>query len=64
MVDYETKDANIYAAWHVDYSKLDSCYTENITAAVDYAKMRDTLNATGRSIFYSLCGQYESYYGL
>ncbi len=53
---YETKDANTYAAWGVDYLKLDSCYTNGTPTVVEYSIMRDALNATGRPIFYSLCG--------
>jgi alpha-galactosidase len=56
---YETKDANTYAAWGVDYLKLDSCYLNGTPAAVEYGIMRDALNASGRSIFYSLCGMYS-----
>jgi hypothetical protein len=55
---YETKDANTYAAWGVDYLKLDSCNTDATPTDVEYSKMRDALNATGRPIFYSLCGMY------
>ncbi len=55
---YETKDANTYAAWGVDYLKFDSCYKNGTPAVVEYSIMRDALNATGRSIFYSLCGMY------
>ncbi len=57
---YETKDANTYAAWGVDYLKLDSCDTDATSAEVEYSKMRDALNATGRPIFYSLCGMYTN----
>ncbi len=39
---YETKDANTYATWRVDYLKF------------------DTLNATGRPIFFSLSGMYTN----
>ena len=53
---YEIKDAITYAAWGVDYLKLDSCYLNKTPAQVEYSKMRDALNATGRPIFYSLCG--------
>jgi alpha-galactosidase len=53
---YEVKDANTYADWGVDYLKLDSCYTNGIPTLVEYSIMRDALNASGRSIFYSLCG--------
>ncbi len=53
---YETKDANTYAAWAVDYLKFDSCFTNGTPAVVEYSAMRDALNASGRPIFYSLCG--------
>ncbi len=55
---YETKDANTYAAWGVDYLKLDSCHTNGTPPAVEIAIMRDALNATGRPIFFSICGMY------
>jgi alpha-galactosidase len=57
---YETKDANTYAAWGVDYLKLDSCYTNGTAPEVAYAIMRDALNATGRPIFFSLCGMHTN----
>ncbi len=50
------KDANTYAAWGVDYLKLDSCYVDRTAPVIEYSLMRDALNATGRPIFYSLCG--------
>jgi alpha-galactosidase len=47
---YETKDAQTYASWGVDYLKYDKC-----TAALSgFAVMRDALKATGRPIFYSI----------
>ncbi|CAF1593262.1 unnamed protein product, partial [Adineta steineri] len=58
---YETIDANTYALWGVDYLKLDSCHTNGTPPAVEYAIMRDALNATGRPIFYSLCGGVTKY---
>jgi len=53
---YETKDATTYAKWGVDYLKLDSCNLDDTPAEVEIAKMRDALNATGRPIFFSICG--------
>ncbi|CAF0941120.1 unnamed protein product [Adineta ricciae] len=53
---YETKDANTYASWGVDYLKLDSCYLNGTAPEISYSIMRDALNATGRPIFFSLCG--------
>lgn len=56
MLGYEVKDANTYALWGVDYLKLDSCYTDATPPAVEIAIVRDALNASGRPIFFSLCG--------
>ncbi len=63
---YETKDANTYASWGVDYLKLDSCFTNGTAPEVAYSIMRDALNATGRPIFFSLCGRNTdcSYFSL
>ncbi len=55
---YETKDANTYAAWGVDYLKLDSCNLNGTDTELSYSIMRDALNASGRPIFFSLCGMY------
>lgn len=57
---YEIKDANTYAAWGVDYLKLDSCYTDATPPEVEIAIVRDALNASGRPIFFSLCGMYRN----
>ncbi len=55
---YETKDANTYAAWKVDYLKYDNCYDDGNKPEVRYPPMRDALNATGRPIFFSMCGMW------
>jgi alpha-galactosidase len=55
---YETKDANTYASWKADYLKYDNCYTDGTTPEVRYPPMRDALNASGRPIFYSMCGMF------
>ena len=55
---YETKDANTYASWNVDYLKYDNCYSDGTMPAERYPIMRDALNATGRPIFFSMCGMY------
>jgi alpha-galactosidase len=52
---YETKDANTYAAWKVDYLKYDNCNSDGTTPEVRYPPMRDALNASGRPIFFSMC---------
>jgi alpha-galactosidase len=40
------------------YLKEDSCCgsQDHPTAFADYAEMRDALNATGRPVYFSLCG--------
>jgi len=60
---YEKIDAATYASWGVDYVKEDSCNAPNTPDAAfsEYATMRDALNATGRPIFFSLCG-WEAWY--
>lgn len=62
-LNYEEIDARTYAAWGIDYVKEDSCFasTDHATAFQDYGKMRDALNATGRKIFFALCG-WEDWY--
>ena len=54
-LDYEEKDAEIYAKWKIDYLKYDNCHNRGITSLIRYPKMRDVLNKTGHPIFYSLC---------
>jgi alpha-galactosidase len=60
---YEKIDAQVYASWGIDYVKEDSCYAtqDHDQAFAEYALMRDSLNATGRSIFFDLCGWYPWY---
>jgi len=60
---YETIDALTYAMWEVDYVKEDSCYAEDNPQSgfLQYAMMRDALNATGRPIFFALCGWHDWY---
>jgi hypothetical protein len=46
-----------------DYLKIDSCCGDQTHAVAfsDYAKFRDALNATGKRVWFSLCG-WESWY--
>jgi alpha-galactosidase len=53
---YETKDAQAYASWGVDYLKYDNCSPaggSDITT--DYTNMSNALKASGRPIVFSLC---------
>jgi alpha-galactosidase len=60
---HEEVDAQSFADWGVDYLKYDNCWSLNVPGIQRYTKMRDALNATDRSIFYSLCqwGAEESW---
>jgi alpha-galactosidase len=53
----EIKDAHTYASWTVDYLKYDNCNSNGTIPEIRYPVMRDALNATGRPIFYSMCGR-------
>jgi alpha-galactosidase len=64
---HERQDADLFAAWGVDYLKYDNCYAgpgcaqascpggKEIPAKQRYAAMRDALAHTGRPIVFSLC---------
>jgi alpha-galactosidase len=56
---YETIDAKTYASWNVDYLKYDNCHDNGTKPEVRYPPMRDALNATGRPIFFSMCGMFN-----
>ncbi|KAL5709882.1 alpha-galactosidase [Ranunculus cassubicifolius] len=52
---HENGDAELFASWGVDYLKYDNCFNLGIKPEERYPPMREALNATGRTIFYSLC---------
>jgi alpha-galactosidase len=55
---HEKQDAQTFAAWGVDFVKEDSCNaTDDHEAAFwEYSLMRDAMNATGRPIYFDVCG--------
>ena len=56
---HEHQDAATFARWGCDYLKEDSCGgPTNGTLWERYALMRDGLNATGRSIYFSITQQF------
>jgi len=63
QLGHETQDAQFFARNEVDWFKSDSCYaTGNSSEAFSqYATMRDALNATGRPIWFALCGWLPMY---
>ncbi|KAK9237360.1 glycoside hydrolase superfamily [Lipomyces kononenkoae] len=63
---HETQDAETFASWDVDYLKYDNCFNEGLSGTAKitserYRTMSDALNATGRSILYSMCNWGEDY---
>ena len=54
-LNYEQKDADTYAAWGIDYVKVDWCHSEGLNAPTQYGKMRDALAKAGRPIVFSIC---------
>ncbi|MGB8298426.1 MAG: glycoside hydrolase family 27 protein [Polyangia bacterium] len=53
---YETKDAQTYASWGVDYLKYDNCSpATGSNMQTDYTTMSNALKAAGRPIVFSLC---------
>jgi alpha-galactosidase len=52
---HEVQDAKTYAAWGVDYAKVDWCHAEGLDPEVQYAKFRDALAEGGRPIVFSIC---------
>ncbi|KAL3524050.1 hypothetical protein ACH5RR_016884 [Cinchona calisaya] len=52
---HENDDADLFASWDIDYLKYDNCFNLGIKPQERYPPMRDALNATGRTIFYSIC---------
>jgi alpha-galactosidase len=52
---HEVQDARSYAAWGVDYVKVDWCHAEGLDPEVQYAKFRDALAQAGRPIVFSIC---------
>ncbi|KAM1406896.1 hypothetical protein ACFXTH_001517 [Malus domestica] len=52
---HESDDAKLFASWGVDYLKYDNCYNLGIPPKERYPPMREALNVSGRTIFYSIC---------
>lgn len=52
---HEWQDAATFAAWGVDYLKVDWCGATNLDAARQFAIFHDALASTGRPIVLSIC---------
>ena len=45
--EHEAQDMNTYAAWGIDYVKIDWCFAEGLDPEVQYAKFHDALAQRG-----------------
>ena len=52
---HEEQDIKTYAAWGIDYVKIDWCYAEGLDPEVQYPKFREAIAHSGRPIVFSIC---------
>lgn len=52
---HEVQDAKTYAAWGVDYTKVDWCYADTLDAPTQYATISAAFRHSGRPIVLSIC---------
>jgi alpha-galactosidase len=52
---FEYQDAALYAAWGVDFVKVDWCFSDGLDAAQTYRLWSDAIAATGRPMLLSIC---------
>ncbi|XP_074618433.1 alpha-N-acetylgalactosaminidase-like [Acropora palmata] len=52
-IDHIQQDMDTFAAWGVDYLKLDGCYADPKTMDTGYPMVTEALNKTGRPIVFS-----------
>ncbi len=51
---YEYQDAALYAAWGVDFVKIDWCFSDGLEPRTQYALWRDAIAASGRPMLLSI----------
>lgn len=51
---YEAQDIATYAAWGVDYVKIDWCFADGLDAPTQYARWRDAIAASSRPMVLSI----------
>jgi alpha-galactosidase len=56
---FEAQDARTYAAWGVDFVKVDWCFTAGYDAPSSYARFAAGLAEAGRPIVFSICNWGE-----
>jgi alpha-galactosidase len=52
---HEDQDARTYAAWGVDYVKVDWCHADSLDAATRYTIVRNAFRQSGRPMVLSIC---------
>jgi alpha-galactosidase len=58
---HETKDAETYAAWGIDYVKYDNCQA-SMDMETQYQTMQSALGAAGRPMVFSICaGEFAEF---
>lgn len=65
IIGHQYNDARQFAEWHVDYIKLDGCYSYPHEMENGYAEFQNLLNKTGRPMIMSCSWPvYQIYAGL
>jgi len=54
MFGHEQQDANLYAAWGIDYVKVDWCSSAGIDAQTEFTLIGNALRSSGRAMVYSV----------
>lgn len=60
---FEGIDAAQYAEWGVDYLKYENCYNIRMPMLSRFQRMKESLNKTGRNIFFAINTYRENYIG-
>ena len=53
--DHWQQDAAVFAAWGVDWVKMDWCFSQGMDVQTSYGAMSKALNASGRHMAFSMC---------
>ena len=53
--DHWQQDAAVFAAWGVDWVKMDWCFSQGMDVQTSYGAMSKALNSSGRHIAFSMC---------
>ena len=59
LLGFEKLDTNTYASWSVNYLKYDNSNDDGTIPEIRYPGKRDALNASGGTIFFSMCVVFD-----